>query len=92
MSTLALVPLRRHKVGRFLHGLIPMDHAMMWEPERCDGSELPEVPTLPDGTQYVAVATEDDDADARLSLRGFVDTGVHLDDGRHVLVRRQRAA
>jgi hypothetical protein len=69
-----------------------MDHAMMWEPERCAGTDLPELPTLPYGTQYIAVASDDEVADARLSRRGFVDTGVHLDDGRHVLVRRQEAA
>jgi len=92
MSSLALVPLRRHKVGRFLHGLIPMDHAMVWEPDRGAGRDLPDVPTLPYGTQYVAVASDNKSADARLTRRGFVDTGVHLDDGRHVLVRRQQAA
>lgn len=92
MSTLAFVPLRRHKVGRYLHGLIPMDRAILWEPERCVGSDLPELPQLPYGTQYVAVASADGTSDARLTRRGFVDTGVHLDDGRHVLVRRQQAA
>ena len=92
MSTVSLIPLRRHKIGRFLHGLIPMDHAIMWEPEPCAGQDLPDLPALPMGTRFIAVASADKIAGARLTRRGFVDTGVHLDDGRHVLVRRQYAA
>ena len=68
-----------------------MDHALLWEPDRPAEEELLTLGPLPDGTRYLVLASHDSTIDAPLIKHGFVDTGVRLEDGGHVLVQRRAA-
>ena len=92
MSVLELVPLRHHKARHALHGLIPLQRTMMWEPVCTDVGHPLTPPRLPHGMKYLAIAGDPEVIHAQFEHRGFLNTGTQLDDGRSVFVWRQQAA
>ena len=87
MSPSAMIPLRVHAACTALRGLLPIQHAVVWDPEQVPATVDCVLNHLATSVRYLAVPTLSEDIGSLLS-HGFLDTGTCLDDGRELFVYR----